>query len=126
MNKEEIVKRLKAAGDADPKGMKAGRALGRKWAEETATPRQLRAAAGLVNKPVVTGEDAPPGCSDLCILLAYLVADVGDASEEAWDKAEAYCKGLGEGGAYLVEHEDFAIGFIKGANEVWGEVEGEI
>ena len=121
MKKEDIIKRLREAGDADPKGVKAGRAFGRKWAEETATPRQLRAVAGLVNKTIATEDDAPPGCSDLCQHLVHVVSD-----EPEYDPAEAYCKKLGAGGEYLLEHEDFAIGFIKGANDVWGEVEDEM
>jgi hypothetical protein len=121
MNKSEVLKRLKAAGEADPKGVTAGRAFGRKWAEETANPRQLRFVAGLVNYTVSTDEDAPPGCSAICERLAYAISDA-----EEWDQAEAFCKALGEGGAYLIDHEDFAIGFIKGANDVWGEVEGQV
>ena len=109
------------AGDADPKGAKAGRAFGRNWAEEKATPRQLRFIAGMVNDPVTKDEDAPPGCSGFCCSLAYSVADADE-----WDAVEAYLKDFGAQGVYLVAHEDFAIGFVKGVNDVWGEVEGNL
>jgi hypothetical protein len=125
MKREDVIKRLKAADEADRKGMKAGRAFGRKWAEETASPRFLRLVASLVNRPVVTDdENGPsyPGISNFCYRIASVVVE----NSGTWDEVKAHCEGLGEGGAYLIESEDFAIGFVKGANEVWGEVEDQL
>jgi len=142
MKKEDILKRLRQAADADPKGLKAGRAFGRKWAEETANPRQLRLVASLIHYEAEQDEDEPPVAhgSALSSRVAWMVADLepddeedGECEAEAarkidqrWNMAKAALKSLGKEGLYLADYEEFAIGFIKGANDVLTEVEGEI
>lgn len=131
MKKDEIVKRLKAAGEADLQGLKAGRAFGRKWAEETANPRQLRAVAKLVNRSGESNREGEPpyggGCGcELCEEVVYIVLGSGWGSKP-YDEGEAELRRLfGNDGAYLFDHEEFAIGFVKGANDVWLEVQDEI
>jgi hypothetical protein len=112
MTKEKVLERLKAAGEADPKGFETGRAAGRKWAEEKALPRYLRNIAKGVED---TFDDDPNWNARLCVKLAFAIT--GEQDVDFWKDA------IGKDGPMLADEEDFARGFLAGALEVWEDVQ---
>jgi hypothetical protein len=114
MTKEMVLKRLKAAGEADPKGFEAGRKCGRKWAEEKALPRYLRNIANDVEDAFI--RDDPEWTLRQCVKLGALITDDQSSALDFWQDA------IGKDGESLADYEDFARGFVAGAREVWEEV----
>jgi hypothetical protein len=118
--KQKVIERLRKAGQADQQGFEAGQAAGRKWAEEKALPRHLRAIEN-AEEAYVTDEDEEHGWS-ASENLAHAITAMNDMYEcrAFWDDA------IGPKGSNLMEVEDFAHGFIAGAREVWDEVKGDL
>jgi hypothetical protein len=123
MTKAKVIERLRKAGQEDPFGFEAGRAAGRKWAEDKALPRHIRNLARDPDWPFaeyISPDDEEQLPWSLSSKLA-LVLERGSGDWPAfWDKA------LGPEGSRLIDSEDFARGFVAGALEVWAEVGGEL
>jgi hypothetical protein len=118
--KSQVIERLRKAGQADPQGFEAGRAAGRKWAEEKALPRHLRALENALDFYVPDqDEESPWGAPDNLARAFEVISSVGE-SRTFWREA------IGPKGFELMLVEDFARGFIAGAREVWDEVRGEL
>jgi hypothetical protein len=118
MTKAKVIERLRAAGKADPKGFEAGRAFGRKWAEEKALPRYLRNLKEIDDVFDLVDEDVPGRLS--ARLARALTGEYLVKLDEFWHDA------IGPDGDKLVDGEDFARGFIDGALEVWEEVKEDL
>jgi hypothetical protein len=128
MTRQKVIERLKSAGEADPFGFEAGRAVGRKWAEEKALPRYLR---NLAKNPEVAFEwkceepspqdPYPTPYRHIDSTLAGVIMEgSGGDSQTFWAEA------IGPKGDELAEGEEFARGFVAGALEVWEEVKDEL
>jgi hypothetical protein len=128
MTKAAIISRLKAAGEADPKGFEAGRAFGRKWGEEKAPPRYLRNLARNPEEAFEWKVDPDPAPYEggpyrtISYTLARVITD-----ESGGENAQAFwAETVGADGYELADKEDFARGFVAGALEVWEEVKDEL
>lgn len=126
MTKGKVLERLKAAGEADPKGFEAGREWGRKWAEEKALPRYLRNLAknpeeGFV--PYVAPDDEEQVPWRLSVVLGHAITGEW---KTATDWEAFWAEAVGPDGDTLADEEDFARGFVAGALEVWEEVKDEL
>jgi hypothetical protein len=123
MTRTKIVERLQAAGLADPRGHEAGRAFGRKWAEEAALPRHLRSLPSAGDfKKVYRADEDPQSPWDAVDNLAHRIADLTDLA----DCRSFWTDAIGPDGAELMMVEDFARGFLVGAREVWEDVRDEV
>ena len=124
MTKANLIERLRAAGRADPYGFEAGHAHGRKWAEEKALPRYLRALAeGVEDAFAFDCDPEDPQQTpfrNIGYKLARRIRDDGTDWEGFWKDA------IGAGGTSLIQKEEFAQGFVAGAVEVWEEVKDEL
>jgi hypothetical protein len=130
MNKNDIVKRLKAARADDTEEYDDGKAEGRRWAAETAKPRELKRLAEYISRcdqdnlawwdVDYSGWKAPFGAADYFVFaLRPKCKDDRHALASFWEEA------LG-GDADRIEDGDFLRGFGEGADEVWGDVAGEL
>jgi hypothetical protein len=135
MSKADVVKRLKAAAAEDHReDYEDGKAAGRAWAAETATPKELRRLAEYIEQAEAEtgnrvewwdvdhpGWMAPFGAPDyLVFAVRPKRADERDAPAEFWEQA------LEEADRGRVWDSDFLRGFGEGAAEVWSEVRGEL
>jgi hypothetical protein len=129
MNKEDIVKRMKAEAEEDSKEeYQEGYEMGKDWAQEYAKPRELRALDNLSRNS---------GC-DLSVTLAVYVNGMNHSI--AWGLWQAIYKqepnhdevrrfweeALGDDNADRIEDQDFARGFCEGALAIWEEVKDEV
>jgi hypothetical protein len=136
MTKAKVIERLRAAGKADPKGFEAGRAFGRKWAEEKALPRHLRVLAKNPNE-AWEGYENPETDPELSMRIAWTIleGDVGkplsmDTAGQLGlyfpDVASFWREAVGLEDVRVADGEDFARGFIAGALEVWEEIKEDL
>jgi hypothetical protein len=131
MSTQEVVQRLKAAQEKeDQMERDEGKAAGRKWAERTATPKELRRVAEYIdrceqdNTPWhdvdFPGWMAPFGATDYFVFaIRPQDKDDRDAPGQFWEEA------LGDD-AHRIEDSDFLRGFGEGAVEVWNEVSAQL
>jgi hypothetical protein len=119
MTKAKLVERLRAAGEADPKGFEAGSDHGRKWAEEKAIPRYLRNLAKNQKEAFEEYRGDDEERAHLSLRLAWAVTS-GDRN---WKMIWTDALGTSE---FFMDEEDFARGFVAGALEAWEEVKDEL
>jgi hypothetical protein len=135
MKKADIVKRMKAAQEADTEDYDDGKQAGREWAASQATPKALRRLTAYMQKydhePM--GHDwwdvgsphwnAPWGAVDN-ITFAIRPKLKEDQDEQGirsfWEEV------LGDETAHYIQDSDFLHGFGDGAREVWEEVSDEL
>lgn len=131
MSKEDVVKRLKAASEVEEEQeYEAGKKAGREWAEQTATPKELRRLRRYFQ--CYEGQQAywwdidanwsgPYGALEKFVLAARpeTIRDDHEVFGFFWEEA------LGEFDEWIND-PDFFHGFGDGAMEVWQDVKNEL
>jgi hypothetical protein len=131
MKKADIIKRLKAADEADTEAYDDGKEAGRQWAESEASPKELRKLSSYLEQSdrdntvwwlTETNWNAPYGASDNLAFAIRPKLRQAEARESAafWEEV------LGEDFEGQTKDGDFLHGFGDGAAEVWEEVADEL
>src|SRR5262249_45735415 len=120
MSKEEVAARLQALAEAEAKeDREEGYAAGKEWAEQEATPRQLRRLARLKNG-VLRNE------SRIRQRGAGGLRAIEGTDDRTWADAAEFWEGVlapdDSGGTEdLMENPNFMEGFVEGAADVAAE-----
>jgi hypothetical protein len=132
MQKQDIVKRLKATKDNDTEDYEDGKAAGQQWAAEEATAKELERIARYIRR-MEAGQGsshvawwhvgAPQWRVSPTHEFAYAAQpkykDDPSAADDFWQAA------LGDD-AERIEDPDFFHGFGDGVVEVWNEVQADL
>jgi hypothetical protein len=129
MSKEDVIRRMKAAGVEESEQEKAeGVAAGRAWAEREATPGELRRLQRYCDSigndwwQIIGRDDTSAYSPGELIYFGFHPGDDKDrdAAEAFWESA------IGEGYEGRMTDGDFLDGFVDGALAVWSEVRDKL
>lgn len=126
---EDAIKRLKAAALLEgEENMKAGKAAGEEWAKDYAKPSHLKRLLKAVEGSDGNGNGTPDyyvGVYENGVNNGAAIGVSRDITgrELDWNEVSVFwAEALGDDDAELIEDQDFAIGFVTGALEVWEAV----
>jgi hypothetical protein len=130
MSREDVLRRLKAVDEEEAiQERDEGKTAGQSWAEESATPKQLRRLQEMANDPY--------GLDNAIRLMAdrrnigtawrlYLVLNPSMREEASKNDVAAFWEeALGDDRERIAD-KDFACGFVEGALYVWKELQDEL
>jgi hypothetical protein len=121
MNKADILKRMQAAQEADTEDYEDGKAAGRAWAAESATPKELKRLAAHIEKCESHGSGG-----EWWQLRGVLATAIRPKFKEVAEGMGAFWEELLGDEAHRAADADFLRGFGQGAVEVWDEVSDEL
>lgn len=130
MSREDVIRRLKSAKQAEAtEEREEGQAAGRSWAEEMASPKQLRRLQAMASEPGSIDAQLAKMSKGGALQVGrelYLYLHAGKRDPIDTTMIRTFWEEILGTEHLRIEDVDFASGFVEGALEVWEEVKEEI